>query len=502
MSEQDLGGKTLSALKWGYGGAAARAVLQLGVQMMLARLLGPEAFGQAMAAVMVMGIGWILSEGGFGSALIQRAEVTDEDVGFALGWVLLLSGGAGLLVMATSPWLAQWLGGPQLQPLIAASGLLIPLQAVGNIPASLMRRNFDVRRSQFIHLGSYVITYGGVGLPLAWMGAGAWSLLVAAGLQIVLSLAGNYWVVRHTLRPRLRGAPGLARFGTQVTAANVIGWIAENSDRLMISRYWGSWALGEYTAAINLSRAPAGLLVSAAQSVTLASASRLQDEPERLGKSYLALLGLVTLVTGPLVTLAALHAEAIVHIVYGARWPNTAPLFAALCAALPSYALLTVSGPVLWALDAVRQDIYTQAFVLLAMFLGFFAMQDQPLSMAVWMVPMLFTVRALWVHAELSVRLRLAHHRTIRAVRGAALLSLGVALSSVLSNWMLPPLPALLSATICAAFTAGLALKFWARSLLAPEITSLLMNRAATSPGLARLCQFLRLRAEFAGTPS
>lgn len=496
MAEKDIGSKTLSALKWGYGGAVARAVAQLVVQMLLARLLGPEAFGQAAAAMLVMGIGWILAEGGFGTALIQKPELKDSDVGVALGWVLLLSGSAGAAVALASPQLAQLLGGAALQPFVLASGLLIPLQAVGNIPASLMRRNFDAKRSQLIYMASYLLVYGGVGLPLAWAGAGAWSLIVAASLQTLLNLLGTYAVVRHTLRPRLRGAQGLAAFGSKVTVSNAMGWLTENVDRLMVNRYWGVSALGEYTAAIALSRAPAGLLMSAAHSVMLPSASRLQDDPERLGRSYLVFLSLVVLVTAPLFTLMALHADVIVHVLYGARWLNTGPLFAAFCVSLPFYCALSVSGPMLWSLQEMRQDIYAQIFVLTSIVVGFYAMRSLPLHWAVWLMPLLLMLRTAVAHFVLAARLNIAHRRSLRAVLAGVAVSGLVAGVSVAVDLVLAPFPALalLVAGLVSVLLALLALRIWPHTLLAPEFVNLLQNRAVESSALQTVCRLMGLR--------
>ena len=457
----DIGSKSLSALKWGYGGALGRALSQLVIQMLLARLLGPESFGQAMAAALVLNIGWILAEGGFGTALIQKAQLKEADISYALGWVLLLSCSTGGLVVLGSHQLALWLGGAELQGLIMASGALIPVQAVANIPASLMRRNFDVRRSQLIFLSSYVLVYGGVGLPLAWGGAGAWSLVIAAGLQTLFNLVGNYVVVRHTLRPRLRGGDGLVAFGMQVTSANVMGWIAENTDRLLVNRFWGTAALGEFTAAASLSRAPAGLLVSAVQSVTLASASRLQDDSERLARSYIALLGVITLVTGPLATLMALHATTIVHLLYGERWPQTGPIFAAFCASLPAYAVLSVSGPVLWAINAVRQDLYTQIFGFVAVATGFYVLKELPLKYAVWLVPLVCLARAGLFYLALAPRLHLRHRRALRALRGAVVLTALAAGASLAFGLLLPGVAGMVVATVTTVLVALLTLRVW-----------------------------------------
>ena len=316
-------------------------------------------------------------------------------------------------------------------------------------------------------------------------------------MQTLINLAGSYQVVRHTLRPRLRGATGLASFGLQVTGANVIGWIAENTDRLLVNRFWGTAALGEYTAAIALSRAPAGLLVNAVQSVTLSSASRLQNDNQRLGRAYLALLGLITLLTGPLFTLMGVHAPTLVHLIYGERWTNTGLLFAAFCASLPFYSILAVSGPVLWAINVVRPDIYIQVFSFVAVALGFYAMKAFPLEQAVWLIPLIYLLRTVWIYLTLAAHLHFPHRRALRAVTGGLLLSVLAAGVSVLFSLVLAPLAAMLAAsltTLLLALLALLALRAWPHALLAPEFVTLLLNRSTDSAGLAKVCALIGLR--------
>lgn len=461
--------------------------------MLLARLLGPEVFGLAMAAMLVLGIGWILSEAGFGTALIQKTHINQKDIGSALGWVLLLSSSMGMLVVALSSNIAVWLGGPELQPLILASGVLIPLQAISNIPASLMRRNLDARRGQIIYILSYIFSYGVIGVPMAWAGAGAWSLVVAAGCQALFSLLASYAVVRHTLRPNLRGASGLWRFGAEVTLINATGWLAENADRFFVNRFWGAAALGEYTAAATLSRAPAGLMMSSAQSITLASASRVQDDRERLGRSYLALLCVVTLITGPFFALLAWNAQAIVHLVYGDRWLNTGPLFAAFCASIPFFSILSVSGPVLWAINAVRQDLYIQLLTLAAVGAGFFALRNHELVWAAWLIPLFYAVRCASAYFSLEIRLKFGHWRAMRAVLAGLTITLLVsAVCCVVGLW-LSPAPALFTNAVVSAALSLAALRVWPHLLLAPEFITLLLNRAPTSAGLAKMCQVMGL---------
>lgn len=488
----DLGRRSLGALAWSYTGAGGRAVSQLVIQVLLARHLGPEAFGQAIAAMFVLSVGWLLAEGGFGAALVQRAEVSEADIAYALGWVLLLSCSAALLVAALAGPIAAALGDAGLAPLVLACGLLIPLQAVSNIPVSLMRRQLDMKRLQLVQVGGYVAAYGLLGVALAAAGWGAWSLVAAFGAHSLIVLSGSWACVRHPWRLRLTGDAALRRYGLAVVGTNVANWMVENVDRLVIQRGWGGADLGAYTAASNLARAPANLLVASAQSVTLAAASRVQQEPERVARGYLAVSGLVWLVCAPSFAWMAVHAELVVQLLYGERWARAAPLLAAFCAGLPFYALLSVTGPTLWALGAVRSELRSQVAIVVCLLGGFLALSGQPLALAVWLLPALYGLRLLLVYRSLARRLALDTARMAGTLAGGTWLA-AVALAAGWGAARLP-LPAHEAALASAVFTVALAfglLRVAPGRLLPPALRQALRARAGESALAARLDRWL-----------
>lgn len=491
-----LGHRAARALLWNYGGAVVRILATMVVQLLLARVLGPKAFGQATAAFIVLALGWMLAEAGFGAALVQKPTLSDEDVSYALGWVMLLSGTTGALVMLAAPWLAQWLGARSLAPLVMASGALIPVQALSNIPVSLMRRELDAKRAQLIYLGGYVVAYALVGLPLAHLGAGAWTLVVAFGLHSLINLAGSYAVVRHTVRPRLQGDPALRRFGLQVTGTSIANWAIENIDRVLVHRLWGAGALGQYTAASTLSRAPAAFLVGSLQNVAFAAASRLQDDLQRMGRSYLVTLNLLALLSWPAFALMALHADPIVQGLYGVRWQGTAPLFAAFCAGLPFFVVMAISGPLLWALGAVRQDLMVQLAGGGLLFVGFLCLRDYSLVRVAWLVPAVSMVRALWFQHLLGRRLQLGATALGQAVRGGTLLVISAILVSAGLHPHMAALPAMLASSAITLALAVAVLRLWPSLMLGPALRGLMLAGAPASAAMRRLCHFVRLEPE------
>lgn len=473
-----LAARSLDALVWAYSGAFVRILAQLAIQVTLARILGPNAFGQATMVLIVLGMGWLLADGGFGSALIQKAELVDDDISYALGWVLLLSILIGAIVFFSAPILARALNDSDFIPLMRACAFLVPLQALSNIPTSLLRRNLDMKRQQLLNVGSYVIGMGGVGIPLAVAGYGAWSLIVGFGVQTLLLLVVGYLLAKFPLRVVLSGNSALRSFGIGAMATNIANWAIDNLDRVVVGRVWGATSLGEYSAAGSLSRAPASLLVGAAQSVVFASASRVQDDGARVARGFTAATCLILLTTCPLFSFLAMHAAIVVDLLYGQAWQNAGPLFSALCISIPSYALLSVAGPTLWAVGAAKSEFKVQIVIAALLVFGLVALARFPLEAAVWWVPTLYAARSVFVVMALSRRIDITARRVGRAAVGGILLTCVVMIISMAAAKLsLQPICRALVAAFGSTLLGVAMLRVTARWILVPELRSMLLAR-------------------------
>ena len=493
---KSLAARSFNALLWSYVGAFAKVLAQLVIQVALARMLGPLAFGQAAMVLVVLGFGWLLADGGFGSALIQKADLADDDIAYALGWVLLLSFLIGAAIFASAPLLAWQLNDPAYTNLMRACGVLIPLQALSNIPMSLLRRNLDMKRQQMLNVGGYLVGVGIVGMALALAGYGAWALVIGFGVQTGINLVFGYWAVKFPLRVKFSGDRAMRNFGFNVMATNMANWAIDSIDRIVIGKLWGSGSLGEYSAAGNLSRAPASILVGAAQSVVFSSAARVQDDHARVRRGFIAAASLVLLITCPVFGFLSLHAPLVMHVLYGERWMNAAPLFAALCVAIPSYALLSIAGPTLWSVGAARSEFKVQASIVVLLVAGLFLLSDYPLVHVVWLVPALYALRSLLVLVALARRISLPAAPCLRAALGAVVLTVFVLLASLgVRNLQFDLfLEGIVSAAVGLVFCL-LALRLGTSWLLAPELRHMLLARAGESALARRLCNLLGLKA-------
>ena len=493
----DLAQRSMTALLWNMAGGGGKVAAQLLIQIALARMLGPAAFGQYSAVLIVLGIGWLLADGGFGAALVQKQTLDDGDVGQALGWVLLVASVVAVTIAAAAPLLSEQFADPSLTPMFRAVSVLVFLVGLSNISTSLLRRELDMKRLQIIQLVSYLGGFGLVAMLLAAMGWGAWSLVIGFGVQTALTCGAGFAIAQHSLRPCLGGDRGLRAFGIKVVLTNIANWAIENMDRFLIGRFWGVPALGLYSVAFNLSRAPVGMLIDSVQSVGFSAASRIQEDDERIRKSYLAVLSALAMVTFPAFAIICVEAEYVMRIVYGAKWLAAVPLLAAFAVATPIHGLAAVTGPLLWARGAVEKELYSQILIAIVLLGGFVLLRHTSLTLAVWLVPAAYLLRFAFLFAALQRLLSVSLIALFHALAGGLMIAIGALFADATMHRFWPDETLANIASIAAAlFFVVLITRYMGKWLICAELRSILQGRRDESSVVRALCQFLRLAAE------
>ena len=423
MHQASVAKRSTTALLWSAGGAIAKIAAQLLVQVTLARILDPHTFGEFAILMALVGLSGVVTNCGFGSALIQKSELVASDVGLALGWSLLIALGLTVVISLAAPGIAELFGDPGLVWMLRAIAVaLIPL-TLANLYSSLLHRELRMKSIQIIHVIAYTIVFGGVATTLALRGWKGWSLVIAYAAQVIFTLSATYAICRYPLRPRLSGDRRLVHFGLKSLATELANWSIENADRFLVGRFWGLNQLGLYSVAFNLSKAPAGLMVYAVQNIAFASAARLQDDAAAVRKGLLVVLSAVALVSLPAFTLVSLESTTVLRVVYGTKWLDAAPYMAALALAIPLISLGTISAAILRGMGSVGAEFRVQ-FVTAAAFLGgVIILSTRSLALAVWIVPLAYLGRLTWLLTLLRKRLGLGIADILETFRGPLVLA-------------------------------------------------------------------------------
>jgi lipopolysaccharide exporter len=349
-SSHDINKQSVSAVKWSAVGSIAQYGLSLGAQIVLARMLGPENYGLFAMGTIVLTFSNFFSNFGFAWGLIQVQNLVEEDIRFVFTWQLIAGGIVAAGLYHLSPLVAAYFNEPRVDLIVRWLSLACILSAITAPAGNLLRRNLDFRWINIIQLVSYSIGYLGIGIPLAYRGAGVWSLVAAWLSQAFIMLVMTFIRQPHTIKPLLwySGAKTISGVGVTVFFTNLCNWFLNNIDRILLGRFLDSHAVGLYTVGYNLANTPNNLFIGALQPAFLTAGARLQEEPERLRRAYLPVIASIWILIAPLFILFALSAHHLIGFLYGPAWESTATVLAILALSMPAYITWGMSTPILW----------------------------------------------------------------------------------------------------------------------------------------------------------
>lgn len=297
------------------------------VFFLLARLLGPETFGLIAMASVFMAFIQVFADQGFTEALIQRHQLDREHLDTAF-WTNL---GIGLLItvfcVGTAGSIADLFKQPELTSIIRWLSLSFLLRSLSSVQEAIFRRDLAFKILAIRSLVAVVIG-GMVGVTMAFMGYGVWSLV---GQQIVNSLVQIlvlWW--SSDWRPGFKVSAShfkdLFSFGLNVVGMNVLDFINSRADDFLIGYFLGSVALGYYSVAYRIMTIVIDLLTNVINQVAIPAFSRLQKEPERLRNAFYTVTKLTSLVSFPIFLGMAALAPELIRALVGSKWLPSIPV--------------------------------------------------------------------------------------------------------------------------------------------------------------------------------
>jgi O-antigen/teichoic acid export membrane protein len=335
-----------AAEKWGV------QVCSLITLSVLANLLQVRDFGLIAMAGVFLALLNLISDQGIGTAIIQRGELDETHLDSAF-WANLVLGTllAGTAV-AGSGLVASFYGQPALGLVVACLSARFLVQAFSVVPRALLTRRLQFREIALRSLISRS-SAGIVGIVLALLGCGVWSLVVQE-LTGVLVESVVLWHLT-TWRPHWRFSRQhwleLFGFGIRVTGLSATGFLHYQLAPLLLGYLAGPVALGYYSVGFRMLQAILQMMQGVATTVALPAFSRLQDETARLRQLFYESSGLISLVSFPVFSGIIVTAPELVALLFGPKWAASVPVLQVLSISGFVYAMLATSGPMLMALN-------------------------------------------------------------------------------------------------------------------------------------------------------
>lgn len=343
-----LGRSTLRGARLSLAGFVVSRGLMLASYVVLARLVSPTDFGRYAAASVITGVGTVFSESGMLSALIRRPDGIDEAASTAF-FSLIISGTLLTLgALAVAPLVGLFFHSGTVTELSAALAGALFVQSLTVVPDAILQRRFSfARRVAVDPLSS--LAFAGVSVLAAVDGAGAWSLVAGAYASLIVSVIVAFAFARW--RPRLRLASvamwrELATFARPVLGSEILSRAATQLDTVMLGRFKGAAALGQYRNGLRVAQQPSDGFVSIGAYVLLPALVRLHDQPERLKAATRRIYRQIAAVALPISVMFLPLGVPVAVLLLGSQWRPAGHAIAGLCGLLVASAVMSASSEV------------------------------------------------------------------------------------------------------------------------------------------------------------
>lgn len=344
MQQESLKNKTIKGVGW----SAADALLGQGVTfivgLVLARLLSPDEYGLIGICLIFTTVLNGIVDSGFSNALIRKKDVTDEDYNTMFTTNMAISIVLYVLLFISAPLVSDFFHRIELTALVRVTGLILFLNALSITQVTILTKNIDFKTKTKASLVSAIIS-GVIGIAMAFMGYGVWSL-VAQQLSKQLLYTLCLWVLNKWW-PKFTfyndSFKYMWGFGWKLLASGILNNVWNQLYQVVIGRCYTSSTLGHYTRANECASIFSSNLTTIIQRVTFPVLSELQDDKKKLLVSYRKLIKVSMFVTVICMFALGAMAEPMIYSLIGPQWHQAATFLPFICITMSLYPLHAIN---------------------------------------------------------------------------------------------------------------------------------------------------------------
>lgn len=324
-----LNTKIGTAAKWSSVTEIISKLITPAVNMILARLLTPEAFGVVATITMVISFAELFTDAGFQKYLIQHEfpdkETLDASTNVAFWTNMGISFFLCAVIFLFRHPLARLVGSPSLGNSISIASLLILIAAFSSIQTARYRRALDFKTLFYIRIGTSLIPLF-VTLPLAYVLRNYWALLIGTLTSQLFNAV--LLTVRSEWKPKFTYSFALLKemfaFSVWTLLESLSIWLTSYLGVFLVGNSLNEYYLGLYKTSMSTVNAYMAIITSALTPVLFSALSRYQNDDENFRNTYYRFQRLTGLFVIPMGIGIYVYRDLVTQILLGSQWTEAA----------------------------------------------------------------------------------------------------------------------------------------------------------------------------------
>ena len=332
MAQKNLKQKAASGMVWTALQKYSTMFISFISGIILARLLTPYDYGCIGMLSIFMVLAETFIDGGFGSALIQKKQPTQEDYSTIFWWNIGMAVFMYAILFVSAPAIARFYNIPLLSDVLRVQGLVLFIYAFNIVQRNQLRKRLNFKVLSIVTIITSVTSLS-VTIFMAYSGYGVWALVAANLISSAIPAIVFWFFVKW--RPiwifSKKSFKELFSFGVYMFLTNLINQFSSKLGRLMIGKLYSPVILGYYSKAASTEELASRSISSIMTQVTYPLYVQVQDDMVAMRNMIKRLTMTLSYVTFPMIFILMLCAKPLFILLYSDRWLQSVPYFQVLC---------------------------------------------------------------------------------------------------------------------------------------------------------------------------
>lgn len=325
------------------------------VSMVLARLLAPKDFGVMAIATVIINFLTIFSTMGIGPAIIQRKNLSDDDINNIFSFSVIVSLILTLIFFTCSWLIAKYYSEAQLITICHVLCINLFFGGINMVPSALMAKNRRFKEIAIRTVALQILT-GVIAVYAAYNGFGVYSLLISPTVTSIAMMFYNchFYPVKLKVHIDLKIIKSIFPYSFYQFGFEFINYFSRNLDKLIIGKNISANALGYYDKSYRLMQLPASQLTGVINPVLQPIMSTLQDDMKQMAEKYNRIIKIIGCISFPIAVFLYFSGNEIITLFYGDKWQFSVRSFQILSLSLPTQMILSTSGGIWQSCNATK----------------------------------------------------------------------------------------------------------------------------------------------------
>ena len=367
--------KVFSGMIWAFGEQFAAQAVSFILSVILARLLMPDEYGTITMVLVFINIANVFVTNGFGEALVQRKNATDEDFTTVFYCSLAVAVFLYSVLYITAPLIAAFYDSPELALVLRVLSLKLPIASINSIQRAYVQKNMQFKKFFFSTLGGTILS-GVLGIFMAYKGFGVWALVAQYMSNSCVATIVMFFTVRW--KPKLvfckSSAKELIKFAWKLTAASLINTVYNELRSLIIGKKYSSSDLAYYNKGNHIPSLAITNINSAISTVIFPAMSQCNNDPNRLKAITRRSMKVAAFVIFPVMGGIIGVGESLIRLLLTEKWIPCVPYLYMACMYWACQPVQTANWQVIKAMGrsdlALRLEIYKKVIGFLLVFVS------------------------------------------------------------------------------------------------------------------------------------